>query len=96
MNAMEHGNQYRPELPVAIVVRASAAELVVRITDHGSHTTIPPAAGHTPDLAAKLSGEQSSRGWGLFLMRSLVDDVRVSGDATHHTVELILVLGEIR
>ena len=93
MNAMEHGNHYRPELPVTVIVRANASELVVRITDHGSHTTIPPAAGHTPNLAAKLAGEQSPRGWGLFLMRSLVDDVRVSGDATHHTVELVLALG---
>ncbi|HEX6798460.1 MAG TPA: SpoIIE family protein phosphatase [Ktedonobacterales bacterium] len=93
MNAMEHGNHYRTELPVAVSVRANASELVVRVTDHGSHTTIPPVTGQTPDLAAKLAGEQSPRGWGLFLMRSLVDTVRVSGDATHHTVELVLALG---
>ena len=35
MNAMEHGNHYEPDLPVAIQVLTSADELIVRITDHG-------------------------------------------------------------
>ena len=35
MNAMEHGNRYDPDLPVAIQVRASADLLTVSITDHG-------------------------------------------------------------
>ncbi len=92
VNAMEHGNRYQAELPVALEVRASAAELVVRLTDQGSHTPIPTPPSHAPDLAAKLAGEQAPRGWGLFLMRNLVDEVRVSGDDTHHTVELVLAL----
>ena len=32
MNAMEHGNEYRPELPVSIKVLASQTALMVRIT----------------------------------------------------------------
>ncbi len=35
MNAMEHGNKYRVDLPVAIEVRVSARALAVRITDQG-------------------------------------------------------------
>src|ERR671921_2608601 len=35
MNAMEHGNRHRPEIPVKIQVLASDADLLVRITDQG-------------------------------------------------------------
>ena len=92
MNAMEHGNGYRAEIPVKLVVRASARAVSVRITDAGGHGEIPLPESATPDLGAKLAGLQSPRGWGLFLIRSLVDDVRVTGDESHHTVELLLSL----
>ena len=92
MNAMEHGNHYRVELPVVIEVAASDAELSVKITDEGSG---PPAFhSETPDLEAKLEGMQTPRGWGLFLIKSMVDEMNVTGDEHHHTVELILHLDE--
>jgi serine/threonine-protein kinase RsbW len=92
MNAMEHGNHYRVELPVVIEVAASDAELSVKITDEGSG----PLAfdSETPDLEAKLEGMQTPRGWGLFLIKSMVDEMNVTGDEHHHTVELILHLDE--
>jgi anti-sigma regulatory factor (Ser/Thr protein kinase) len=92
MNAMEHGNHYRAEAPVVIEVSASEAELYVKITDEGSG---PPAFdSETPDLEAKLEGVQTPRGWGLFLIKSMVDEMNVTGDEHHHTVELILHLDE--
>ena len=90
LNAMEHGNRYRAELPVLIEVSVSEVDLSVKITDEGSG---PPAfRSETPDLEAKLEGEQSLRGWGLFLIRNLVDDMNVTGDEHHHTIELITYL----
>jgi serine phosphatase RsbU (regulator of sigma subunit)/anti-sigma regulatory factor (Ser/Thr protein kinase) len=88
MNAMEHGNRYRPDVPVKIRVVAGAQQLSVFITDAGGGREIPQA--ETPDIQAKLDGQQSPRGWGLFLIRNMVDDLRVTSDAQHHTVELIL------
>jgi serine/threonine-protein kinase RsbW len=90
MNAMEHGNNYRAEVPVLIEVSASDTQLSVKITDEGSG---PPAFhAETPDLEAKLQGKQTPRGWGLFLIKNMVDDMEVTGDEHHHTVELILHL----
>ena len=87
MNAMEHGNHYRAESPVLIEVSASDTQLSVKITDEGSG---PPAFhSETPDLEAKLEGRQTPRGWGLFLIKNMVDDMEVSGDEHHHTVELM-------
>jgi serine/threonine-protein kinase RsbW len=92
MNAMEHGNQYRAETPVIIEVSASETDLFVKITDEGSG---PPAFdSETPDLEAKLDGVQTPRGWGLFLIKSMVDEMNVTGDLHHHTVELILHLDD--
>ncbi len=94
MNAMEHGNQYRKESPVQIEVAASEDNLSVRITDEGGGPLHPEA--QTPDLEAKLEGLQTPRGWGLFLIKSMVDEMNVTGDEDHHTVELISRLGERR
>ena len=87
-NAIEHGNQNRPELPVALTVLVSATALCVRVTDQGGGQPIPAPA--VPDLAAKLAGEQTPRGWGLFLIKNLVDDVHVRSAETQHTIDLIL------
>ena len=90
MNAMEHGNDYRPELPVAIRVLASETNLVVRVSDQGKGQPIPEP--ESPDLEAKLSDQQVPRGWGLFLIENMVDEIRVTSDEAHHIVELVMRL----
>jgi serine phosphatase RsbU (regulator of sigma subunit)/anti-sigma regulatory factor (Ser/Thr protein kinase) len=93
MNAMEHGNHYRADLPVHIAVLRSPERLAVRITDHGGGADISQA--ETPDLEAKLAGLQSPRGWGLFLIKNMVDDLNISGDNEHHVIELVLNTKEV-
>lgn len=93
MNAMEHGNQYQPEKSVTLQVRASETALSVRIRDEGAHRPMPAVDELAePDLTAKLAGLQSPRGWGLFLIRNLVDEVHLTGDDHHHIVELVMHL----
>jgi serine phosphatase RsbU (regulator of sigma subunit)/anti-sigma regulatory factor (Ser/Thr protein kinase) len=87
MNAIEHGNGFRSELSAEIAVLTSPEQLVIRITDHGGGKPIP--AVKEPDLQAKLDGLQSPRGWGLFLIKNMVDEMRVSSDDAHHTIELV-------
>jgi serine/threonine-protein kinase RsbW len=90
-NAMEHGNRYDPEVPVKIQVWLLEERLLVRIIDRGSGPPPSPNA-QTPDLEAKLEGMQTQRGWGLFLIKNMVDEMRVSGNPDHHTVELVIYL----
>jgi anti-sigma regulatory factor (Ser/Thr protein kinase) len=92
MNAMEHGNKYRPEVPVEVRVEVMERDLMVRITDKGSGPP-PSRGGDVPDLEAKLEGMQTPRGWGLFLIKSMVDEMSISGDDGHHTIELVVHLG---
>jgi serine phosphatase RsbU (regulator of sigma subunit)/anti-sigma regulatory factor (Ser/Thr protein kinase) len=86
MNAIEHGNQGDPQLPVAITVLADNERILVRIRDQGGGRPIPDAV--LPNLEAKLAGDQSPRGWGLFLIEKMVDAMRTSTDDQHHTIEL--------
>ncbi len=88
MNAIEHGNETRLDLPVEICVQAAEGVLTVRITDQGGEHEIPEA--EAPDLEAKLEGLQKPRGWGLFLIQNMVDDLRSWTDGSKHTVELVL------
>jgi anti-sigma regulatory factor (Ser/Thr protein kinase) len=92
MNAIEHGNHGDPDLPVHVRVSVTEGELTVRIVDNGGGKEIPEA--ETPDLEAKLAGLQKPRGWGLFLIKNMVDDLRTHTTATHHIVELVMRLGE--
>jgi anti-sigma regulatory factor (Ser/Thr protein kinase) len=61
---------------------------VVRVSDHGGDREIPEAV--TPDIEAKLAGEQTPRGWGLFLIEQMVDEVNNSRENGSHIVELVM------
>jgi anti-sigma regulatory factor (Ser/Thr protein kinase) len=88
MNAIEHGNEFNAELEVGVVVAATGAAVTVRVTDQGGDKEIPDA--ERPDLEAKLAGDQSPRGWGLFLIGQMVDEVRRESENGTHTVELVM------
>jgi serine/threonine-protein kinase RsbW len=92
MNAIEHGNRNQAEIPVDVEVVVADGDIVVTITDQGG---APEQAGsrEEPDLARKLAGEQAPRGWGLFLIRHMVDAMDVTTDGTRHTVTLIMRAG---
>jgi anti-sigma regulatory factor (Ser/Thr protein kinase) len=92
MNAMEHAHSYDPSLEVEVEVVVALDRISVAVTDLGGGDSILDRADE-PDLEAKLRGEQSPRGWGLFLMRSLVDRVRETGDDERHTLTLELRFG---
>jgi anti-sigma regulatory factor (Ser/Thr protein kinase) len=92
MNAIEHGNHNNPDLPVEISVASNPSEVRIRITDNGGGAPIPDAP--TPDIDAKLSGEQTPRGWGLFLIKNMVDEMNITSDEHNHTIELVLLREE--
>jgi len=90
MNAMEHGNEYRPDRPVLIRVLHSRDRLSVRVTDRGEARELERP--ESPDLEAKLDGRQKPRGWGLFLIEKMVDEAHERSEEDGHTLELVLRL----
>ena len=93
MNAIEHGNDNRPDLAVDIEVFYSGTEIIVTITDHGGRGPGWADGGddaEIPDLDRKLSGDQGPRGWGLLLIRHMVDSMEVTAEGEHRTVRLTI------
>lgn len=90
LNAIEHGNEEQAEWSVYVRVYATPGSIVVRIVDYGGSGPIlrPPA----PDIDAKLAGEQPPRGWGLFLIEEMVDEMHVTNGPSYHCLELVMHL----
>jgi len=90
MNAIEHGNRNQSDLMVDIAVLDEGTQIAVTVTDHGAASR---EVGPThPDLELKLAGLQTPRGWGLFLIENMVDEVEQSTEDGHHTVRLVMHL----
>ena len=89
MNAIEHGNHKRAEVPVEVDVTEAGGDIVVAITDQGG-ADVEAGRDTEPDLALKLAGGEDPRGWGLFLIRHMVDAMEVTTCGARHTVRLIV------
>ncbi len=48
-----------------------------------------PLDAEAPDLEAKLAGEQSPRGWGIFLIKNMVDELHTSDIDGRQRLELV-------
>jgi serine/threonine-protein kinase RsbW len=93
MNAIEHGNGNRAEIPVEVEVTQNGDDIVVAISDQGGDTTGQAGPAQEPDLLQKLEGAQSPRGWGLFLIRNMVDAMDITTNGQRHTIWLTMRTG---
>lgn len=88
INAMEHGNKLDETLTVGVILSLAATELEVMVLDAGSG---PRSSVHAPDIDRKMHGEEPSRGMGMFLIQSLVDEAEwVSSPPTGSYVRLVI------
>lgn len=73
INSIEHGNKQNHNTKVLVELIADESKLQVDIHDMGNRI---PNTIQIPDIDAKMAKKQSPRGWGLFLIKSLMDEVR--------------------
>ena len=90
MNAIEYGSQSDPSIPIDVEVVVAGGDLIVRISDRGLGG--PLGDSEEPDLEKKLAGEQKPRGWGLFLIKHMVDAMEIETHGTGQTLALIVHL----
>jgi serine/threonine-protein kinase RsbW len=93
MNAIEHGNKNRAEIPVEVEVTQNGDEIIVAISDQGGDSSAGTGPAEEPDLLKKLDGGQSPRGWGLFLIRNMVDAMDITTNGQRHTIWLTMRTG---
>jgi anti-sigma regulatory factor (Ser/Thr protein kinase) len=84
MNAIEHGNKGQVDKMVHIELLSNNQMVKIAITDHGSEMI----QYVEPNIESKVAGLESPRGWGMFLIRNMVDDLRITSDENHHVVEM--------
>ena len=71
LNAIEHGNKMDARMKVGIVLNVEELNLQVTVQDEGDE--IGPV--ETPKIEDKIEGKDKPRGWGIFLIKNLVDEV---------------------
>lgn len=75
LNAMEHGNRFQNGLDVTIqfIQHPSKLEITVQDSGVGGHISLPT---EDPNIDVKVSGSSKKRGWGIFLIKNLVDEAQ--------------------
>jgi serine/threonine-protein kinase RsbW len=91
MNAIEHGNEENANVKVLVELIADESKLQIDVHDRGKG--ISRDLLEKPDIDAKMAGMQKSRGWGLFLIQSLMDEVEFNwspetGNVTRMVIRL--------
>jgi serine/threonine-protein kinase RsbW len=71
LNAIEHGNKLDTSTKVGITLTVEESKLQVSVKDQGKGMI----KVSTPSIESKIEGEDKPRGWGIFLIKSLVNEV---------------------
>lgn len=86
LNAIEHGNQLNVQLRVQIIALAENSALTLKIIDQG----LQPL----PSLNLARQERTDHRGWGLGLIRSLVDEVKAVVRPGRNELQLLMTVVE--
>ncbi len=71
LNAIEHGNKMDANIKVGVTLTVEESKLQVSVKDQGKGVDQVLA----PSIENKVAGKDKQRGWGIFLIKSLVDEV---------------------
>lgn len=82
-NAINHGNKLNPQKRVEFIVRADSRKIYILIKDEG--------AGFDPDKIADCLDPENllkSSGRGIFIIRELMDEVKIDSDSSGTKIEM--------
>ena len=90
INAMQHGNRGKPDARVLVAIRFQADLLYVSVSDEGDGLKADPK---DPDIERILERLDPPVGFGVFLMKRLMDKVEFSRTSNHrHEVRMMMKL----
>jgi serine/threonine-protein kinase RsbW len=88
MNAIEHGNKLDATTRVGIRLVVDKDKLQIAVQDQGRGV----AKMRAPDIESRMEGKLDPRGWGIFLIENLVDEVTFESTAEGGVVKMIIYL----
>jgi len=72
INSIEHGNKFNKDTVVLVTLKIDQKSLKVSVADQGEGITKQPKE---PNIDNQVNNSEDSRGWGIFLIKNLVDEV---------------------
>ena len=88
MNAIEHGNKLDASTRVGIRLIMGTDRLQVSVQDNGAGV----GKIARPDLESRMQGCVDPRGWGIYLIENLVDEVTFAATAEGGVVNMLIYL----
>lgn len=88
-NAIEHGHNLDPSKTVEVVMAMRDDAIRVSVSDYGCGRI---SMSSEMDVDSRYTGENETRGWGIYLIQNLVDDFEVSQTQNGNTVILSMYL----
>lgn len=88
LNAIEHGNKMDASMKVGISLTVAGGRLQVAVQDEGSGIGQVP----TPNIDSQIEGKTDPGGWGIFLIKSLMDEVSFESTPEGNVVKMIIHL----
>jgi serine/threonine-protein kinase RsbW len=89
LNAIEHSSRGDPTDTILIRFSSEPGAMEISVSSKGA-PFVPSYV--KPDIKAKIEGRDRPRGWGLFLIRQLADEVEYSSDNNVTTAKMKFLL----
>ncbi len=88
LNAMEHGNEMNTTTKVAISLSINGTKMKVSVEDKGNGIR---GKRNEPNIDNKINGTETPRGWGIFLIKKLMDDIKFEPKADGGNVTTMII-----
>ena len=88
LNAIEHGNEMNATTKVGISLSVNGTKMKVAVEDNGNGIG---EKRNEPNIDNKINGTETPRGWGLFLIKSLMDDIEFKPKADGGNVTTMII-----
>lgn len=88
INAIEHGNKLHATMRVGVRFTVDPDRLQIAVHDQGSGIGKPSP----PEIDSRIQGKTDPRGWGIFLIENLMDEVSFESTAEGNVTKMIIYL----
>lgn len=90
LNAIEHGNRFNMAAQVRVVLKPQSDRLEIVVHDHSQARMTHADFTVRPSLEARLAREVPARGWGMYLMWRLVDELEFASTSSGNSVRMVV------